>query len=89
MSCVFIRGKENWTEHVERLEEYRKTKIAPHCLQVTRAAEIHPPERLKYTEWRALTVKSNRELTENKRFSPYRAVNTLRLGYKNQLVNAV
>jgi hypothetical protein len=24
-----------------------------------------------------------------KRFSPYRAVNTLRLGYKNQLVNAV
>jgi len=28
-------------------------------------------------------------LNYSKRFSPYRAVNTLRLGYKNQSVNAV
>jgi len=27
--------------------------------------------------------------TKHKIFSPYRAVNTLRLGYKNQSVNAV
>ena len=34
-------------------------------------------------------VKANVKLNCMERFSPYRAVNTLRLGYTNQSVNAV
>jgi len=39
---------------------------------------------LAFSQSVAETLKLNRNI-----FSPYRAVNTLRLGYKNQFVNAV
>jgi hypothetical protein len=59
------------------------------------ATEIRTPDRLVRalvatpTALLRLHFKTNLNPNYSQRFSPYRAVNTLRLGYKNQSVNAV